>query len=48
MLRALLTSVKDGAKSPISFEEIVAVSRSTFRAVESLWSGAVLDVNAAE
>jgi predicted dehydrogenase/threonine dehydrogenase-like Zn-dependent dehydrogenase len=36
MVKCWLTSVREGAPSPIPFEDIVAVSRATFAAVQSL------------
>lgn len=44
MVKAFLGAVKTGSTAPISFEEISAVTRATFRAVDSLSSGTVLSV----
>lgn len=44
MVRAFLDAVKSGSGAPISFDEISAVTRTTFRAVESLNSGTVLSI----
>ncbi len=43
-VKAFLTAVKNGDRSPISFEEISAVTLATFRAEESLSSGSVMSV----
>lgn len=44
MVRRFLEAVKNGDNSPISFEEISAVTLASFRAVESLHSGLVKSV----
>jgi predicted dehydrogenase len=40
MLNAFVEALREGRESPIPFEEIEAVSRATFAALESLRSGA--------
>jgi predicted dehydrogenase/threonine dehydrogenase-like Zn-dependent dehydrogenase len=44
MLRAFVDAVRDGRQSPIRYEEIYAVTRSTFKIMESLRSGAPASV----
>ena len=44
MVKAFLNAVKNGERSPIAFDEISAVTRATFRAVESIESGSVMSV----
>lgn len=44
MVAAFLNAVRNGGQPPIPFEEICAVTRATFRAVDSLQSGEVKSV----
>lgn len=44
MVRSFLIAVKNGEQSPIAFGEISAVTRATFRVVESIESGSVISV----
>ena len=44
MVRSFLKSVENGGESPISMREICAVTRTTFRAVESLRTHKVMEV----
>jgi predicted dehydrogenase len=44
MVAAFLNAVRNGGQPPIPFEEICAVTRATFRAVDSLRSGGVRSV----
>jgi polar amino acid transport system substrate-binding protein len=44
LVRAFLEAVKDGTPEPVPFDEIVAVTRATFRILESLATSSVLPV----
>ncbi len=44
MVKAFINAVKSGDRSPIPFEETLAVMRATFRAVQSLTSASVIAV----
>ncbi len=43
-VKGFLKGVKNGDRSPISFEEISAVTLETFRAVESISLGLVISI----
>jgi predicted dehydrogenase len=45
MVRAFVGAVRDGGATPISFEDIYAVTLTTFKILESLRSGNTIRVN---
>lgn len=44
MVRRFLSTIKNGGQPPIPFDEISAVTRATFRALDSMLSGTVRSV----
>ena len=44
MIRTFLSAIKNGGQSPIPFEDISAVTLSTFKVLESLKSGSILSI----
>jgi hypothetical protein len=42
--QAFVGAIQNGGPPPIPYEQLVAVTRATFRAVEALGSGAKLDL----
>jgi len=44
MVRTFLSAIKNGGQSPIPFEDISAVTLSTFKVLESLKSGSIISI----